>query len=121
MEKSKLTQYSFHISDGVNYIMFALSIIGAITSLNMDILNGFEGVVYSTNDKIILFVASVILSAIFIWITKHNPLPVILLILIYIGVAVAAKSLLVWVLVYLVITSLPYILSFYEVFKQKST
>ena len=120
--KSKLTQFLFHVSDGVNYICIGLSLVFAIVSIfGLDILNGFEGVYYSNTSKFLFCIGSLMFSVIFTLVTKHNVYAVMFLALLYLVMAIIAQSLLWVALTYILVTSLPYLLTAKEIYITKKT
>ena len=120
--KSKLVQTLFHVSDGLNYICAGLCLICAFTMpFAIGIMNGFEGAEYTTFHKVLIFIISIIFAGLFYLITRHYFIAVLVLVVLYVASALAAKSVFPIIFGFVAVTSLPYILSLGAPYAEKNT
>ena len=119
---SKLIQILFHISDGINYLAASLCLIAAIvTPFTIGFMHGFEGQAVTATDRVFAFVLYAGLSVLFWLIARHKILAVVIMVSLYLVIAIGAKSVFPLILIYVVVTSIPFLLTFRQIYAAKKT
>ncbi len=112
---SRTIQICFHVEDGINYLLFGLCMIMAITTpFTVGLMNGFEGAQYGTIERAVVFSSCLLVGFLMLFVARRNIVAVAIVVLLYLIAAVLSKSLL-WVgLLYVLVTLLPYVLALVE-------
>ena len=106
----------------INYLAAGLCLIAAIvTPLTIDIMHGFEGQAATATNRVFAFILYAGLSVLFWFIARHNIFAVAIMVSLYLVMVIAAKSLFPLILIYVVVTSLPFLLTFRQIYAAKNT
>lgn len=112
---SRTIQICFHLADGINYVLFGLCMIMAITTpFTVGLMNGFGGAQYGTIERAVAFLSCILVGLLMLFVARRNIVAVVIVVVLYLVTAVLSKSFLWLGLLYVLVTSLPYFLALVE-------